>query len=192
MHKTEFKKLYDYCQTLTPKVSRKSIQDKIYEIFPSRKFRVIMSDLDVSVTRGYFLSAKNVEHPFVKQNGRDVIVLAKGLNKCWERFVCTKEMMHMFDDDGDFTETPDQFENLLLDFESTTDKPSDQTISDIKGFWMAMACLCPEKNRQEFIDLKSKNHIDNFAIASQLKIPEQYVPKLFQTNYLHIIDSLLP
>lgn len=190
---SKFKYLYEYCQTLTPKVSRELILPKIHEITGVENVRTIKSGLDITVTRGYFLSAQNKENHLVRQFGCNLIVLARDQNKCWERFVNTKEMMHLFDEDGEPTSTPEELEKLLTDFEmpSATEAPSHQTISERKGFWMALACLCPEKSRIEFKSLRDKGHIDNYGIALQLRIPEQYVPLLFQSRYRMIVDALI-
>lgn len=188
---SEYKKLYEYCQTLTPKISRKLILPKIKEITGIDSVRTITSGLDITVTRGYFLSAQNQENPLVRQFGCNLIVLARGQNKCWERFVNTKEMMHLFDDDGEPTDSAEKFECLLTDWEAPSANPSNQKISEYKGLWMALACLCPEKNRLEFKTLREKKHIDDLGVALQLKIPEQYVPQLFRPNYNEIIEKLI-
>ncbi len=188
---SKFKDIHSYCQTLTPKISRKLIFPKVKEIAGVDTVRTIISGLDVTVTRGYFLSAQNIENPLVKKFGCNLIVLARGQNKCWERFVNTKEMMHLFDDNDEPTDSPEKFESLLTEWEAPSTNASMQTISDYKGLWMALACLCPEKNRLEFKALREKGHVDDLGIALQLKIPEQYVPQLFRPSYEEIMELLL-
>lgn len=191
MKKEEFKKIYDFCQTLSPKVKRSQIVPKLVEITGGTKIRVIKTDLDVNVCRGYFLNATNTQHPFVRDHGLHVVVLARGMNPCWDRFVNTKEIMHLFDDANEFTNTAESFEKLLLDFE---DAPVDLTApahSDVRGFWMALACLCPEAKRVEYQEKLAKGQIDHYKIALELRIPQQYVPRLFQSNYSSIVSSLI-
>lgn len=188
-----FKELYNYCQTLKPKVSRTLVLEKALEITEVSKVKAVVTGMDSTVCRGMFISAQNLEHPLIQRLGCDVILLARGQKYCWERFVYTKELMHVFDREDEPTNTPNKLETLLTDFEvpSANTAPSTPTISDIKGFWMALACLCPESNRLEFQHLREKNHIDNYGVALQLRIPEQYVPMLFQDRYLKIIENLL-
>lgn len=188
-----FKDLYDFCQNLDPKVSRRQVEQKTLEITDVKKIKAIKTTLDTTACRGFFLSAQNTEHRIVQQLGCDVIVLARDQNYCWERFVQTKELMHLFDSDDEPTNSAEKFEKLLTDLEvpSAMGAPSKQIISDIKGFWMALACLCPEKHRVEFENLRDKEHIDNYGIALQLRIPEQYVPLLFQPRYKKIIEGLI-
>jgi len=187
-----FKELYDYCQTLNPKVSRKLILEKTLQITGVTKVKAVKTGFDTSVCRGVFLSAQNTEHSIVKQLGCNVILLARDQKYCWERFVYTKELMHLFDSDDEPTDTPDKLEKLLTDLEvpSANGTQSKQTTSEIKGFWMALACLCPEKNRLEYKLLREKNHIDDYGIALKLRIPEQYVPMLFQERYERIVQYL--
>lgn len=188
---SQFKQLYDYCQTLSPKISRNLILAKIKEITGVEEIKTIKSGLDITITRGYFLSIKNQDNSFVQKFGCNLIVLARGQNDCWDRFVSTKEMMHLFDNDGEPTDSPEKFESLLTEWEAPSANPSNQTISDYKGLWMALACLCPEKNRLEFKELREKGHIDDYGIALKLKIPEQYVPHLFRPTYEEIVEILL-
>lgn len=189
----KFKVLYDYCQTLEPKISRRDLEIKTLEITGVEKIKVVKTTLDISVCRGFFVSAKNTENRFVQMLGCDVIVLARGQKYCWDRFVYTKELMHLFDNDDEPTDSEDKFEKLLTDLEvpSAINAASKQVISEYNGFWMALACLCPEVNRLEFESLRDKKHIDDYSIALKLRIPEQYVPLLFQPRYKKIVDALV-
>lgn len=186
-----FKGLYNFCQTLEPKISRNDILKKTLEITGAQTVKAVKTSLDITACRGMFLSPKNTNHRIVQQLGCNVILLARGQKYCWERFVYTKELMHLFDDDDEPTSTEEKLEKLLADLEVPSAELSKQALSEIKGFWMALACLCPEKNRLEFQRLREKNHIDNYGIALQLKIPEQYVPSLFRQGYLNIIQLLI-
>ena len=191
MAKNKFRELYDYCQTLSPKVSRNDVIRKIKELANVDRLRVMKAALDITTIRGYFLSAKNVNHPIVKAHGTDVIVLARGLNECWDRFVQTKEAMHLLDTEEATVSSAEIFEGLLNDFETPSAQPNQQLISDWSAIWMALACLCPEKDRLSYESLRNKKQIDDYGIALQLKIPEQYVPLLFRREYRMIIDNLL-
>lgn len=190
MNHQQFRQLHDHCQTLTPKISRNAIINKIKEITGVEKIRTVKVTLDTTVTRGFFLHASNVDHDLVKLTGFNVVAIARGLNECWERFVNVKEVMHLLDDDGDLVDTAEKFERLLNDFSSPTLDASTQTLSDIIGIWMALACLCPESSRLEFEALLQKGQIDNYGIALKLKIPEYYVPLLFRPEYQNVVAML--
>lgn len=181
----KFRVLYDYCQTLTPKIKRNDICKKVIEVAGKGNFRVMKTDLDTSIIRGYFLSASNQENAFVKQHGCNVVVLARGLNDCWERFVQVKEVLHLLDDESELTDSKDKFGNLLseLAVPSAQLDTSRVTINDYIAIWKAVMCLCPDRNRLEFADQLEKGQIDHYGIALQLKIPQLYVQLLFRPEY---------
>lgn len=187
---TKFRELYDYCQTLKPKVSRKDLTPKVCELTGST-VKVIKSGLDITRCRGLFLSISNSENPFVKQLGNNVIVLARDLNYCWERFVYTKELMHLFDGPEEVTDTKEKVEKLFTEFGQPALDRSAQISSEVKAFWMALACLCPEQFRRDFKTQIDKGHTDHLAVALQLRIPQQYVGSLFDARYSMMIDTIL-
>jgi hypothetical protein len=182
--------LYDFCQDLAPAIKRGLIYDRTLAASGVNTVRHFRAGMDIAACRGFYLSARNTEHPFVKQTGQRVIVTARGLNRCWERFVFVKELMHLFDDPKEAADTGDKFEQLLADFGPGSPTQSVQMESELKCFWRALAALCPEKERLAFQKAKVEGSIDNYAIALKLRIPEQYVPRLFLPNYLQIVQLL--
>lgn len=191
MPNNKFAELYNYCQDFKPKISRTVIKKKALELAGIEKIAVVKSGLDTTKCRGMYLAAGNQEARLVQQFGSAVIVLARELNYCWERFVFTKELMHVFDDVNEATTTPDLFERLLAELDTPSSlERSPQMQSEIKGVWMALACLCPEENRKEFLAQKKKGHLDDYGIALQLRIPELYVPSLFVPQYSAIVEAL--
>jgi hypothetical protein len=187
-----FSELYDYCQTLTPKVSRNSIKGKVKEMFEEIP-RCIKTSMDIEVSRGFFISSKNEQSDFVRQVGhKDVIILARGLNRCWERFVYVKELMHVFDNPDEYVDSSEKLGKLLNSFEIPPTVINDNAPfeSEAIAFWRALSCLCPEKNRQEFLVALQKGHIDNYGIALKLRIPQQHVPYLLNERYLEIIEQI--
>jgi hypothetical protein len=88
--------------------------------------------------------------------------------------------MHAFDDpraaaDGD------TFDTQLQDLSGPTTTLSPQGESEYQSFWMALGVLCPEATRLAFQERLVAKQIDHYAIA--LRIPEQYVPLLFEARY---------
>jgi hypothetical protein len=189
-----FKDLYDYCQTLAvpPKISRNVIRDKAVEL-SGKKVSIVKVNLDTEVSRGFFLSAGNLDSPLVRQaKGSCVIALARGMNPCWERFVQVKELMHLFDTEEEMTSSGPLFQSLLSELEVSFPRPeiSKQRASETKCIGMALACLCPEKVRLQYIDAYERKHIDYEGIALQLRIPKQLVPSLLNENFARVVVSL--
>jgi hypothetical protein len=190
MNKQQFKAVYDHCQTLQPVVHRNSVIRKIEEV-TGKKIRSGRIPLDTKVARGFFIALANTEHPFYKRFGGDIVVLAKPLNKCWERFVNVKEAMHLMDEDAEKTDSFEKFEELLNDWCTLPDMGIHAPgISDMVAMVMALACLCPEATRLEFKAELDAKHTDHFGIAVRLKIPEYHVPLLFSPHYLTLVKYL--
>lgn len=186
-----FKELYDYCQTLDIKVKRNDVIGKIKSITDS-SVRIIKADLDTNIVRGFFLSASNSDHPFVRDNGFNVIVLARGMNDCWERFVQVKEAMHLLDENGECTNSGEKFEDLINTWtypSPSLEQSSPERKSDISAMLKALACLCPEKYRRDFFEQKMAGTIDDYNIALKLKIPQTYIPILLTENFLSEVEE---
>lgn len=187
-----FQKLYDHCQTLAAPISRADIKKKTCELTGHTSVRLYRDGLNVDDVRGYFVSPKNMSHPFVHQNnGNPFIVIARDLNPCWARFVVVKELMHLFDPPLYSLGCGEEFEALLAEFASGLPNRSLAMVSEVQCFWMALAVLCPEPLRQELqnaVANKTKEHKD---VAEQLKIPEQFIPHLLSPDFKKIIAHLL-
>jgi hypothetical protein len=100
--------------------------------------------------------------------------------------------MHVFDDPLKSTGSGEIFDKLLSDLSLPgVLEPSAQWRSEIDGIWMALAVLCPENYRQEFEKQRAAGHLDDYAIALQLRIPKKYVPLLFNPIFPIKIKALL-
>ena len=154
---------------------------------------MMRTTLDAAICRGFYLSARNTEHQFVRQLGSHVIVVARGLENYWERFVFVKEAMHLFDDPTEATDSGEDFDQQLAELMgvSSPERRSPQMTSEIKCFWMALCALCPEETRSEFERERGQGEIDDFTIGLQLRIPERYVQYLFHISYNEIRDFLI-
>jgi hypothetical protein len=190
----QYKQLHEYCQTLNPKIKSGMIKNKILDLVGKERISTTYTGLDMGTQKGAFLSLRNGgSHRIVQQLGTDVIVLARGMNTCWRRFVFVKELMHLFDSDEEKVNTPEGFDVLLDEF-SGSSSPSEKTdayISELKAFWMALGCFCPEHMRKAYKEQLDKGHIDDYGIALQLKIPQQHVKKLVSDRYDLIIKNML-
>lgn len=184
--------LYLFVQGLTPPVSRNQIVPKVEEL-AGRRVRVIKSGLDISVTRGFYVPCTNTDHVFVRQagGGRDIIVLARDNNRCWERFVLFKELMHMFDAPLERTSSAVEFEDLLEEFVAPKTTRSLQMNSEAWAFWKALGLCCPETERVRLSKEYAAGTMTAMQIAQHLKIPEQCIPPLFDQDYKRVIQSLL-
>lgn len=195
---TKFQQLYLHCQTFSvpPKVPRNSVRDKALEI-TGAKVTVIKSGLDTTKCRGFFIDVDSA-HPDFSQFGSvskrtNCIVLARELNHCWERLVQTKELMHLFDDDAEKVGSAEGFESLLREFEvplpQVNPSPSASMISEGRAVIMALACLCPETKRLEFMGLTQSGQMSHLDVAEVLRIPKEYVTTLLHPLFNTVINT---
>lgn len=192
-----YNELYGFCQEQRVPVSRKAILPKIAELTGLPKPKMACSGLDVRIIRGFMLVPGAASlHPLARYaNGAALVVVARDLNYCWRRFVVVKELMHLFDTPLESVGSSDEFETLLSDM-TTAPQPqlggySPPLKSEINAFWMALALLCPETKRHEYMRLLDESQITHPEIAEELKIPLQYVPSLFLPRFPQIVEKLV-
>lgn len=186
-----YKHLYDFAQTLRPKISRRELRIKTLELTSIPNIRHVISSMDTSICRGMYLTPQNSLSPVVSALGNHVIVTARDQNYCWERFVYVKELMHVFGSNDQATDSGDKFETLLNELSAPTNEHSPQIQSEYESFWMALSVLCPERDRLAYDKMRRNNEIDDYTIACNLKIPQHYVQRLFEPRYEPIIHTLL-
>lgn len=184
--------LYAYCQGLTPPICRNLIKDKVLEIAGAASLSIRATGLDVNLIYGYYFSARNTDHPAVRQEKGPVVVVARSLNRCWKRFVIVKELMHMFDDPLEHMSAAVDLETVLTHFLSPANRSlSPQMLSEVRCFWMALACFCPEAFRQELQAKRAAGLMSDHEISQKLRIPEKYIPNLFDDRFKDVVAGLL-
>lgn len=188
MHMTYAALRKEFCEK-SLHISRNDLKKTVVDI-TGRPVVIIKTALDTKICRGFYLSSENKNHKFVSLAGKDAIVLAQGMNRCWDRFVIAKELMHMFDQPNTMTDSGDKFDQLLFELSVSEQSRSPQLQSEIKAFWMALGALCPESFRNEFRIKRESNTLTDYDIALQFRIPEMYVPLLFQPRFSTIVESL--
>jgi hypothetical protein len=190
-----YRALYEYAQQLSIPVSRKILIEKVCELTGKKQPRACKSAMDETYVRGYFVAPGVITNNRLKDfnDGRPLIVVNRGLNRCWERFVFVKELMHYFDSPLENVSSGDEFDALLNSFTASApdSERSDAFNSELKSFWMALGVLCPETIRQEYVRQKEHDSITDLEIATALRIPQLYITHLSLPNYKSIISSLI-
>lgn len=190
-----FGELYRYVQENSKSlpVSRRFIAPKLSELTGSPKPRVMKTEMDTTRVRGYFVSPSNPDHPLAKWcvGGAPIIVVARSLNYCWERFVTVKELMHLFDTEEQKVDSGISFSELLDEFSAPLPERSDAMDSEVMASWMALALLCPEAARLGYAERRSSGMVTDLQIATDLRIPEQYVSTLFERHFSVITKMMI-
>ncbi len=124
--------------------------------------------------------------------GCPVIVIARGQNRCWTRFVWVKELMHLFDTKLEYVSSKEELERQLAGLMSPTLDRSPQLYSEGICFWRALAALCPEETRQSYIHRRDRGEdLTDLQVATELRIPQQYVYRLFDPNFKDVVTRVL-
>lgn len=187
--------LYERCQDFAPPISRTLIADAAAEIvrLPRRPHFYMTDSMLAPDLRGQFIPPGDTEHPLAKYcKGVPMILVARDLNRCWERFVYVKELMHLFDTALEKVSTAPEFEQLVLAMNTPPPGERLESVnSEIMAFWMALGCLCPENLRQEMQRRRELLELTDLEIATALRIPEQHIPRLFAADFKRIMHTLL-
>lgn len=183
-----YKDLYSYCQSLSPKISRKQIIPKVLDLTGIEVIRTAYTDaFDETICRGFFVDG--VSHRY---GSGKFIVVHRNLTYCWKRMVYVKELMHCFDAESEMAGSAESFENLLNDLAiPDLEEETPQIQSESNAVFMALGVLCPEKCRLEYIKKKQDGLISDYSIAVDLRIPEGYIPLLLHPLYEEKIGSLV-
>lgn len=184
------------------KISRRVLQKKIEELFSNNmeektKFLFHKSEkLDPKALRGFTYTepAKTKQEDgsydsFLAQR----IYFSSKLNYCWERFVCIKEMMQIFDDESEKVDDISDFNKLIensISFPAYFHENNQKIKSDERAFWLALACVCTESKRKEYKEKVCKAELSELEVAEQLKIPEEYVSNLLGESYEDFLQEL--
>lgn len=114
-------------------------------------------------------------------------------NLCHIRYVCSKELMHIFDTkDGQISDTT-KFKTLLseIEFQPPPENRSAAYWAENSAFWKALLVLCPKKFRDDIkVKWESKEYTD-FDVALHFRIPEELVGALFSDGYDMAHDTYL-
>jgi len=116
----KFQDLYNFANGLAaPVVPLKALTERIVadhgEVEAVNFYPV---DIDPDILLGY------IEYERERTSAYDAaftvanIRYSRALNRCWRRFVCCKELMHVFDSEDERVNTRSRFIQLMSEFES--------------------------------------------------------------------------
>lgn len=117
----------------------------------------------------------------------------KALNICWKRFVCCKELMHVFDTQEERSNSAERFARLLKELEAPplAEQASEMYFSENRTQWKALAILCPLPVREHYIAKRAAGEMqDDYDVALELRIPKLYVPTILGEDFPQIVKLL--
>lgn len=190
-----FARLYNFSEDLRARPVRveRDLAPKVLELTSQDRIDFIPVDLDPAVSLGHIKQYRESNGVY----GADPTWVTSirwhaGLNMCWRRFVCGKELMHVFDSQEERTDTSEKFTTLLNELEvpPPADQASPMYVSENRTKWMALAVLAPRPLRAWAIEQQAQG-LSDYDIALALRIPEGLIGSLLGARYEPILDSLL-
>lgn len=189
-----FKLLYEYVARQTETILVKDIDAEILRLTPQDEIYYTPVDFDPEILLGQLKQYRksngvyNADPTWVSE-----VRYAQSLNKCWQRFVCCKELMHIFDKDDERTDSKEKLIQLLKELTSPIPvhhKISPMHAAEHTAVWMAMAVLCPIPFRDHFYTDWKNGRLSDYDIALALRLPELYVKNIMSDDFLKAVEFL--
>ena len=142
-------------------------------------------ELDADISFGHIMFDRDRDSPYEAPFRIANIRYDKSLNRCWTRFVCCKELMHVFDRPEERVDTRERFLTLMSELESLRMKEdmSAMFFSELEAQWMAVIVLCPPRLRDKYKPLLENKTMSEYDIALKLKIPEAVIRNTMSDYY---------
>jgi hypothetical protein len=166
---------------------------KVVELTAQDDIFYVPVDIDPDISLGHIKQYREATGVYTQPRWVTEIRYFKDLNLCWHRFVCCKELMHVFDKPEEKTTSVEKFDQLLDEIESPlpSDQQSPMYKTETRTKWMALAILCPLPLREHFQPMWLDGTLSEYEIALELRIPEVLIPMIMAESYPAIVSSLL-
>lgn len=188
-----FLDLYNNRQQFSGRIKRTQVLELVREHSGKDLTYFITGKITIDICRGMFLGVDDPQRPEFKWAvGKNLIAIARGNNRCWQRMVLFKECMHLFDEPLQKVGTEDSFEDLIDTFVATSPgQRAPGMESEIVAFWMGLSMFASESERVELVQSRTSGEITDPQIAEKLKMPLQYVPNFMGEAYRSSISLIL-
>jgi len=191
-----FRQLYEAVQSQTGRISTKWLKQKAIEFSTITAVKEQWSSvIDDTNLRGFYIEGP-MGPPVPLQPNEALIVLSRAmvtgqLGPHYRRFVYTKELMHVFDQEHEKADNPETLDRQIEKFSDPTAEMSHQYRAETKAVWRALAVLCQEDQRQDYKRQLEANQVSLEVIASGLHLPPAYVRNLFRDGYEQFLQHVL-
>ncbi|MCP1229839.1 hypothetical protein [Acetobacter indonesiensis] len=191
-----YAQLYDSIQNLPLHICRDVVKKNVLSFTGVNSVKIFKTrHFTPDICRGVYLSPRSEKHFIQATMGRHVIMVAANQNRCWDRLIVVKELMHLLDGDEESVDTGNDFDRLLSELFIGPGSDS-KTNSEFIAFWRALGMLAPEKLRQSekliWTEAKKNGSISaDYEAALKFKIPQAYISFLFSERYEHELSRIL-
>lgn len=190
-----FSQLYDFAaeQRSAPIIIEGLLDQKIIDITAQDEIFYTAVELDDKISLGHIKQTRIPKGVYDRDpNWVTQIRYSNKLNVCWQRIVCCKELMHIFDSPEECVNNEEKFAKLLAELESPplSADASPMFLSEQKTKWMALAVLCPLPFRDYFLPLWENGDLSTYDVALALRIPEVAVPSIMGEYFPEVVGEL--
>jgi hypothetical protein len=190
-----YKALYEYsCGLHQHPVLLEGVLDvKAAELSSQNELYYIPLELDPEISLGHIKQYRMPNGVYAEPQWVTEIRYFHELNVCWKRFVCCKELMHVFDSAKERADSALKFQQLLDEIEAPLPASASSAMykSESKTKWMALAVLCPEPIRGHLKPKWDSGEMSDYEVAVDLRIPETYIKTLMSDRYENVLKILL-
>lgn len=191
-----YAKLYAAVQQQKGMIHTNWLRDEAIALSHITKVKEQWSSLwDPTVIRGLYIEGP-MGPPVPIGENEALIVLARAMclgadGRQWRRFIYTKELMHVFDEEDEKANDPDKFDRQIEKFSDPSKAMSPQFTAEIKAYWRALGVLCTEVSRGDYAKRLDANEASIEVVAASLHIPVVHARDLFRPDFTAIIQGLL-
>ena len=189
-----FKRLYEFSENLRQRPVRveQDLAPQVINLTAQDRIDFVAVDLDPEISLGHIKQYRESNGVY---NADPLWVSSirwhADLNMCWRRFVCCKELMHVFDTDDERVDTAEKFETLLSELELAPppEQASPMYISENRTKWMALCVLAPKPARDWAVEQINAGAAP-YDVALALRLPEDFINNLVGPRYEPILNTL--
>jgi hypothetical protein len=190
-----YARLYGEVQNAQSPISTRWLKDRALHYSSITAIREQWSGLiDPSALRGFYIEGP-LGPPIPLAEHESLIVLSREMclshqGAYWRRFVYTKELMHVFDEEDEKAGDEKTFDIQIEKFKDPSKEMSPQFRAESKAFWRALGLLCPEVQRKMFMDQVAAGALSPDVVAASLRIPGRFIRELLRADFAAIIAPL--
>lgn len=183
-----FAQLYEAVQSQGDRISTKWLRKKAVEYSHIKKIREQWSGvIDHTVIRGFYIEGPK-GGPVVLKENESLIVLARAIcegpiGPHWRRSVLAKELMHVFDEVDEKTDTRDKFDNQIRKFGDPNAPITPQYRAETKAYWRSLSVLCTDKKRLEYKAALDAKTVSWDVVATALRLPVRVIRDMMDDNF---------
>lgn len=168
------------------------LDSKACELASQDELYYVPTELDPAISYGHIKQYRVPSGVYGDSKWITEIRYHKDLNLCWKRFVCCKELMHVFDNAEQRTDSPEKFRALIGELETPLplDKASPMYQSEAVTMWKAMAVLCPRNVLNYFKPKWQSGELSDYAVALELRVPEVFIDAIMSDKFEQLLDSM--